>query len=123
MEVLNTIWGSNALFATRDYRKGETVYYLQGLIMKKETQTSIQIGEDQHIEDGFGAFINHSFEPTCEIQGRHVIAVRPIKAGEELTFNYNVTENKVALPFVDHASNQTVGGRKWKEQQSTLLSN
>ncbi len=49
------------------------------------------------VQGALGRFINHSCEPNCEtqkwlVQGELAIglfAQRPIKAGEELTFDYN----------------------------------
>jgi uncharacterized protein len=54
------------------------------------------LDDGKHIIDGDGiaAFINHSCHPNCEpdeITGRiWIIAKRDIKAGEELTYDYNL---------------------------------
>jgi SET domain-containing protein len=45
--------------------------------------------------------MNHSFEPNCLILGQEIIALNDIDTGEELTFNYNETETKIAYPFID----------------------
>ena len=52
--------------------------------------------DGQHVIDGDGvaAFINHSCDPNCEadeIDGRVLItAIRNIRAGEELSYDYNL---------------------------------
>lgn len=52
------------------------------------------LDDGEHVIDGDGvaAFINHSCEPNCEsdeIDGQvWIIALRDIKAGEELTYDY-----------------------------------
>ena len=57
------------------------------------------LGEDDTVIDGFGTamFINHSCDPNCESaeqDGRIVIrALRPIAAGEELTYEYNLHDS------------------------------
>lgn len=33
-------------------------------------------------------YLNHSAEPCCEFDGFELFAIRPIRAGEELTINY-----------------------------------
>jgi hypothetical protein len=54
----------------------------------------------KHVVDGYGvaAFINHSCQPNCEtdiIGGRvWVIAMRDIKPGEELTYDYNLFDGE-----------------------------
>ena len=34
-------------------------------------------------------YINHSCEPNCVVSGRSIVTKRPIRAGEELTFDYS----------------------------------
>ena len=52
------------------------------------------VGDGRTVIDGHGAamFINHSCDPTCETEemdGRvWIMAIRSIKAGEELTYDY-----------------------------------
>ena len=39
-------------------------------------------------------FMNHSFEPNCDDQGRNTVAIRDIEAGEELTCDYRCFDMK-----------------------------
>lgn len=43
--------------------------------------------------------MNHSFNPSTRIEGTHVVAIGDINIGDELNFNYNVSETKMATPF------------------------
>jgi hypothetical protein len=63
----------------------------------KETNImSLQIDDNLFLEStmGYDDFLNHSCNPNCYIDfnGIRLTALRPIKAGEELTYNYNTTE-------------------------------
>lgn len=80
-------------------KRGEKVYNLIGKIYNKPTRETIHIGENQHIYDFRGIFMNHSFDPTTRIDERNVVAAKDIFDGDELTFNYNKTEINMACPF------------------------
>lgn len=43
--------------------------------------------------------MNHSFNPNTEIKGYNVVAIKDINQGDEITFDYNVTEINMASPF------------------------
>ena len=43
--------------------------------------------------------MNHSFDPSCKIDGKNVVAVKNILIGDELCFNYNESETHMACPF------------------------
>lgn len=53
-----------------------------------------------YIRTGLGAFYNHSDDPNCESVGgywqhmkaKYLVAIKPIKAGEELTAKYTLYE-------------------------------
>jgi hypothetical protein len=81
-------------------KKGDKVFELAGSLLIFPTRESIYIGNDIHVVDDFGTYMNHSFTPNCKIDGFNVIAIKPIIPGDALTFNYNVNEVKMASPFV-----------------------
>jgi len=87
------------LFATKNYSKGEIVHTLTGEIFDHPTRESIHIGNNKHIYDEYGIFINHSFTPNILIDGYSMVALSDIRANDELTFNYNDTEINMANPF------------------------
>lgn len=92
-------------FARRDFKCGETVIeYLGERISKSESLCRCQQNnqfifglDDQWDLDGNAAsnparFLNHSCAPNCEAELRDgriwIVAIRDIRVGEEITFNY-----------------------------------
>jgi uncharacterized protein len=67
--------------------------------------------DGKHVIDGDGiaAFINHSCEPNCEpveVDGHvWIVALRNIKAGEELTYDYNLYDGEGDAPCFCGAKN------------------
>jgi len=59
--------------------------------------------------DGIAAFINHCCDPNCEpeeVDGRiWIVALRDIKAGEELTYDYNLYDGEGDAPCFCGAKN------------------
>jgi hypothetical protein len=107
---------SKALVAFHEYQNGNVIRKLIGKVQDTPTRTSIKIQENQHIEDDFGAYINHSCTPNTAILHGHLIALKHIPLGEEITFDYLKNEDALAAPFVcnkcHHEINGTVGCQK-----------
>ncbi len=87
------------LFATKSYTKGEIVFTLSGEIIDAPTRETIHIGNNKHIYDNYGIFINHSFAPSVWIDKLYVRAMLDITNGDQITFDYNVNEVNMAAPF------------------------
>lgn len=98
----------NGVFSTKEYKKNSIIYTLKGDILDSPTRESIHIGNNRHIIDEFGVFINHSFTPNIKIESFNLVALRDIKSDEELCFNYNDSELKMACPF--YVSKKLVNG-------------
>lgn len=91
------------VFAERDYAAGSPLLIFGGpRVARKDLPTPytddkyLQIGPDLFLgpSGGLDDFVNHSCEPNAHLLlGRDVIllADRPIKAGEEVTFDYSTT--------------------------------
>ncbi len=93
-------------YTTAPIRKGAHVVEYTGPRMHKETADLkyeslpmtylFGVGEGDLVIDGHGTamFLNHSCDPNCEteeIEGRvWIMAIRNIKAGEELTYDYHL---------------------------------
>ena len=91
-------WG---IYAQQPIEEGKPVYILRpSLSLDEPTRTSIQIKEGLHVEDEVGRYINHSFQPTCKIDGLTVRALKDIMFGEEITFDYTLNESFISSPFV-----------------------
>ena len=91
--------GGKGLFSLKFVPKGDIVFILTGPIKHTPCKYSIEIGKNQHILDDEGVFMNHSFDPSCKIDGKNVVAVKNIYIGHELCFNYNESETHMACPF------------------------
>ena len=102
--------GSWSVYAQTPIKRGEPVYILRPFLSLREpTRTSIQLREGLHVEDEVGQYINHSFMPTCKIDGFVVRAVKDIVYGEEITFDYTLNEDFIASPFVCKPTGMRVG--------------
>ena len=98
------------VYTTRPIRKGQHVLEYTGpRLTRKEseglygdTEVTYLFGmeDGKTVIDGFGmaAFVNHSCAPNCEtdeIDGNiWILALQNIKAGEELTYDYNLYDGE-----------------------------
>lgn len=87
------------LYACEMFIKDQIVFTLSGKIFDKPTRESIHVGNNIHVHDDNGMYMNHSFNPTTYINGFNVIAYCDIQPGDEITFNYNASEIDMACPF------------------------
>lgn len=108
------------IFATRDIAKGEIISEYTGRIITDEKADELygddaepggivllfSLGDGRVIDGAVGGslakFINHSCNPNCEtfIEGRRVFvqALRAIRCGEEITYDYNLIVDEDADP-------------------------
>lgn len=97
--------------ATRLVPRGAVLLHAEGVIVRTPSRYSLQIGERSHLDVPPGVdpdavddplywrYLNHSCSPNATFQGVDLIALRPIAAGESITFDYNTTEFEMAEPF------------------------
>ena len=122
------------LFASRPIRKGEIVAIKGGHILDRRALSTVRrriAAAYIQIDDGFyiGAlrsaevalnkiFINHSCEPNLGIRGQITyVALRAIKAGEELTYDWAMEENAPAVTRCTCGARLcrgTLTGQDWK---------
>jgi len=103
---------NKGLYSLQEYKINTKIRRLEGDIRNKPTRTSIEIGHNKHIEDHYGKYMNHSFEPSCKIDDGYIVSIRDIENEDEITFNYNDSETKMAYPFKDNQTNELVSGKK-----------
>src|SRR5258708_4948745 len=96
--------------ANKKYKKARRTY-LFGL----DDEKTIIDGE------GIAAFINHSCAPNCEpdeIGGRvWIFALRNIKAGEELTYDYNLYDGELDDESVFHCKAKNCRGTMYSDEE------
>lgn len=113
MEIKNSdVTKEKGLFATKKYAENEVVRVLSGNIYDKPTRETIHIGDNKHVHDEYGIYINHSFTPNIKIDGYKLVALQDIGIGDELFFNYNDTEVDMSNPF--YVGDTLVSGNKTK---------
>lgn len=96
------------LFAQEDIKKGEVIGAFDGQIYKAKKASdipndppiyaqdhAIQFEKDKYRDSrGIARLVSHSCEPNCGIKDKFkIVAMRSIKKGEEISFDYNMSEN------------------------------
>lgn len=94
----------NALFALQSFQPGEMIAeFWAGTIAKEPTYLTVQVDVGKHItlQPEFLQYINHSCDPNVffDTTLMKVVALKEIKAGEEMTFFYPSTEWKMTQSF------------------------
>ena len=89
------------LRAEKDFSKGELVLDLSvAEVLDEPDYTSIDLG-DSNVYHPVGRYINHACNPTSYVDAdrKAIVAVGTIKPGDEITFNYLVSERQIVAPF------------------------
>lgn len=121
--VKNGIHGVG-VFTTSPVKKGEMLFKMKGPILETPTRTSVQIGANKHIEDKLAGYMNHNCTPSAKVDrdSQSFISLKDMKAGEEITFNYNQNEDLMASPFMCGCCNKMIEGRKNGMQKKVEIS-
>lgn len=99
--VKNTKDKGNSLVTVTSISKGEVIFKFLGDYVSRSTlgpdpNRAIQVDEDIYLESKgcYQDFTNHSCNPNAFISSPDhcLVALRDIKQGEEITFNYNASE-------------------------------
>lgn len=112
----NTKTGKS-IFAIDEIVKDEVIFELEKNFLEYPTRTSVQIDDGMHQEctdsEAVKNFTNHSCNPNSYINFKDLTyrALRPIKKGEELTFNYLTTEWDLANKFDCKCGSQSCYGQ------------
>jgi len=102
------------VFSTMNFKCGDVLFRMTGQLIKSPTRTSVQIGDNLHIEDALAGFVNHSCAPNARID-RHThcfIAMQDIAVDDEVMFDYNANEDCMASPFVCECCQKNIAGGK-----------
>lgn len=111
------------VFTKKAFKRGQTVLLLKGdlihFVVKSPKDSSVGpnwvgVGKNQWIDvqDGLVRYINHSCNPNMGIKGRVTfVALRDIKKGEEITFDYSISEEDVHWRMKNFESTKVPGYR------------
>ena len=111
---------TKGLFAEEDFVKGNLILILKGNYFSEPTRTSIQV-RDKHIEHYEGGFLNHHCTPNAElweledVKEGLIVAKCDIAIGEEITFDYQLTESVMACPFKCDCHGNWIKGKDYDE--------
>ena len=139
---------NKGLYASKNIKSGKLVINYKGkLITKKETDTNPKFDNDKAIylfnlnrrfdldgdfEYNTARLINHSCNPNCEVNGKGlklwITAIRDIKKGEELSYDYGFGYDEDYKQFVCKCgAKNCVGyivreGSRWRIKKSRSAS-
>lgn len=114
--------GEYRVLAVEPVAPGEVLLAIEGERRERPSRHSLQVGWGVHVEAGLDndletlmdrypwRFLNHSCEGNTMVRGQELVAVRQIRAGVEVTFNYNATEYDMACPFTCHCESSLCAG-------------
>src|SRR5882757_3289915 len=106
--LLETQHYGKAVFAGGDIEKDEVIALWNGPVYEVENNSDLPNDRPLMVADhaiqferhkwrdseGLARYINHSCEPNCGIRGLfNIVAMREIRKGEEITWDYEMTEN------------------------------
>lgn len=91
---------------TRNFAPGETLLSVYGSHVSQRTTYTVQIARHCHLdpEGALWGFVNHGCHAnaTIDLQRGCLIALDSITAGEEICWNYLLTEEELHNPFECH---------------------
>ncbi|MEW2068783.1 SET domain-containing protein-lysine N-methyltransferase [Streptomyces sp. NPDC007346] len=102
MDVVITASGEKGYAASVALPAGAVVAsWEETAVVCEATKFTIQVGQDRHVDADAVRFLNHSCVPSVFVDAStgNVVALRPLAAGEDLTFFYPSTEWEMTTPF------------------------
>lgn len=104
-----SVASARRLVALCDLAAHQVILAVDGEETSQPSRYSVQVGPALHVaprqgtpDEGFWRYLNHSCEPNAWLRGRELVALRDIRTGEDVSFDYNTTEWDMAEPFACH---------------------
>jgi uncharacterized protein len=134
LEIRSSSIHGRGCFTTRPIKKGTWVLEYTGRRLRRQEANRIYyqrsstylfvLADGQTVIDGIGmaSLVNHSCEPNCapteEDERVYLFAVRDIAAGDELTYDYNLTNsNEREMPC--HCASRKCRGTMYSKEEVT----
>ena len=116
MEI-KEINGMKGLFASQVFEIGEVVCKIEGEKVSEPSRTSVQVGNNKHIDVKEPImYINHRCNGNIGLKNDTFVAISKIVAGDEITFNYNESEEVLAEPFRCRDCGELLKGKCFVEE-------
>lgn len=98
IEIKITKNKGKGIYANVDFIAGETILIFKGNIINQRNIYSVQISSFEHIDvEEPERYVNHSCDSNCGIKNKlELVAIKDIKKGEEITFDYAMTEYEIS---------------------------
>jgi hypothetical protein len=105
--VLNETTGQQAFYATKNFVVGEIIArFSAGETLSHPNYLTVQVDVDKHItlQPMHLQYINHSCAPNLffDTSNLHIVCIKEIAEGDEMTFFYPSTEWDMDQPFDCH---------------------
>lgn len=115
--------GVKGLFSKKNIPAGTKVFEVVGEIIATPNKYSVQVDSETHVNvDAPIKFINHNCHANLRLEGTFFYAEKDITAGEEVVFNYLLTEAVLAEPFNCFSCGRVVKGKKYINETYCELS-
>lgn len=91
-----------SLYAPRAYEAGDVVFSFSDVTWRAERDRyTVEHNSGLHMFDPVLAKTAHSCDPNCRVDLHDMAmkAIRPIAAGDRITFDYHTTESFISSPF------------------------
>ena len=108
--------GFYSLITKKAFGYGDEVCIVLGEELIQPKRFSVQVAENIHVHVKAPVkFINHNCTGNIQLIERVFVATRAICEGEEITFNYNSSEDDLAEPFFCNNCGKLIRGRKYSK--------
>ena len=100
-------------FAKQDFLPGQTITKFNPVFIDSPSRTSIQI-DASHMEDEFGMYLNHNCDPNAVVivaKEPYLVCINNIEKGDEVTIDYNDTEDRLSHPFFCNCHHREIRGK------------
>jgi hypothetical protein len=102
LTYVKNIHGQVSLVAAEDLKKDQIVFDLDlGEFFELPTLRTIELEPKIMVDHPWGRYTNHSCNPSCYVlkSDRTMRALRDIKIGEEINFDYTKNESNISTSF------------------------